>query len=116
MDYENASYKNALVEYAGQDGAAFSDYEAFKKMMQTVTQLHDNGDITKDDIKNPELYTTGAVAEYFNSYVSFAQLSNNLTDEQIVQLKSALDNNAGSIAVYITAGDIGCSENELCNN
>lgn len=108
---EEASYYDALVEYAKGQGA--KDLAAFNEVMKTIDAKQNL--VTDDDLKDANLYTTGSVATLFDSYVSAAGIVKNMDPTLVTALKDQLAANPGSVAVYISGGVIGCTCEELYN-
>ena len=88
-------------DQAGTDGSAIMN------IMATVGNAADS--VTADDMKSPTLYHSGAVADYFDSYVSAAGLVAGLGDELVSELKAALTANPNAIAVYMVDGQVKCT-------
>ena len=106
----------AMADFREIAGDAYDDYEemgiaetdsnALVTIMQTVGNA--SGMVTEEDMLNSDLYTSGSIASYFDSYVAAAGLAAGMEDEATFNaLKGQLGD--GTVAVYISGLSVGCS-------
>lgn len=105
---ENPSVLATTEKYELDDEQTDKDVSAIVSIMTTVGNAANI--VTPEDIKNPDLYASGAVSNYFNSYIASAGLVVGLGDEVIAELKGKLESNPGAIAIYMANGVIGCTD------
>lgn len=108
MDMFAKTASVAMDNYAADGTQTAKDQNAIISIMTTVGNAANI--VTPEDIKNPDLYSSGAVSNYFNSYVASAGLVAGLGDDLVAELKAKLEANPGAIAIYMANGVIGCTD------
>lgn len=105
---ENPSVLAVKEQYEADAAQTAKDESAIINIMTTVGNAANI--VTPEDIKNPDLYASGAVSNYFNSYIASAGLVVGLGEDVIAELKAKLEANPGAIAIYMANGVIGCTD------
>ena len=107
-DFATSSAFLATYEkYEADETIGDNDSAAIIDIMTTVGNAADI--VTPEDIKTSGLYSTGTVANYFNSYIAAAGLAANMDAAALDALKAELAANPSSMAVYVSGMTVGCT-------